>query len=132
MWKSILSVALMSFVLLVAATSRSDSAATTGLPDPTLPEPTLEAPVMPTSGSANAQRDPFKSFDIGGAAAAWTYEELKPEEQDIADRGTEVTGWNTIHNRYASAVREQGLKGRARAAARHLGMDDLSHAGVVP
>ncbi len=134
MWRSILLVVAVCSVLLVAATSRSDSPASTtspsvGLPEP---EPTLEPPVVPAAGSAVAQHDPFRPYDIGPSNAAWAYEALTPEEQGTADRGAEATGWDTINNGYAAAVRGRSVKARAQAAAQRLGIDHLGDTGVIP
>lgn len=133
MWKSGVALGLVSCVLFIAATSHSDSAATS-LPDPASPEPepTLENPVMPAPGAATPQHDPFKPYDIGGASAAWAYEDLKPAEQEAADRGADATRWDAINAGYAAASREQNQKDSARALARQLGLDNLAQTGVIP
>lgn len=84
MGRALLFGAVMFAVLLGAATSRSDVAPESEAPVAVDPEPTLEEPVMPAPGSETPSHDPFTPYDIGGAAAIWTYDDLTPDEQAVA------------------------------------------------
>src|SRR5438093_991783 len=105
-------------VLVLAATARSDVATdpTDAAAAPSVSEPITGTSVQPATGDATTQRDPFNEpFDHGGADAEWPYSGLTPEEQAVVDRGKDTTGWQEVHDAYASAVREQSQRARAEA-----------------
>lgn len=126
----------MCAVLLVAATTRSDVAATTdvAVDDTTsLPEPISGTPVEPAPSVQPPPKDPFAPFDVGPPESIWPYESLTPAEQAVIDRGRDTTGWAQIHDAYATAVKERSRVARAEAAQHLLGLDSsLDTTGVVP
>jgi hypothetical protein len=131
---------LVSLVLIVLATALLMSAPRSQPSPPAppldnagaLPEPTTETPVMPAPGSESIVKNPFSPYDIGPPEAAWSYDQLTPPEKTIADRGRDVTGWQTTHDAYRAAVLQLSARAQAAAAAQQLGVANVETIGVVP
>jgi hypothetical protein len=84
-------------------------------------------------GTETPVRDPFVPYDIGPPGTkAWAYTDLSPAEKTDVDRGRDVTGWERVHNAYASAAAEHAHQAASDAAAHQLGVDNLASTGVVP
>lgn len=136
MRRSVLFGAIMGAILLAAATTRSDVAATTdSTVDDTssLPEPITGAPVVQSPSDQPPPKDPFAPFDVGPPESIWPYESLTAAEQAVIDRGRDTTGWAQIHDAYATAVKERSRLARAEAAQHLLGLDSsLGSTGVMP
>jgi hypothetical protein len=128
--------AAMCAILLAAATTRSDVAATTDVAvDDTspIPEPISGTPATPSTTDSPPGKDPFAPYDVGPTESIWPYESLTPSEQAVVDRGRDSKAWNGIHDAYAAAVKERSRLARAQAAQRLLGLDaSLESTGVVP
>jgi hypothetical protein len=85
------------------------------------------------AGNETPARDPFAPYDIGPSGTkAWAYADLSPAERVDIDRGRDVTGWDQVHNAYASAAAERAHQAAGDAAAHQLGVDNLASTGVVP
>jgi hypothetical protein len=124
--------AVLCGAVLFAATWRSDVAADTEA-DATasITEPITEAPLEPAPGSETEAKDPFAPYGVGPAEEAVPYEALSPEEQAVADRGRDATGWSAVHDAYGAAVVERSMRARAESAQHQLGIDALDTTGVI-
>ena len=120
------------FVLLLAATSRSDvSPLPSNTPPPSAdPEPITGTAIPAEARAAVQQHRPFTSHDPG--PGAWSYDQLSPEDKATADRGRDVGSWKFQHDAFTQASRERAHQASAASAAAQLGMDELDTLGVVP
>ena len=143
MGKWLLVAALVAVSFFFIASSRSDVAPTVPtLPPPTpglgMAEPITGTAVQPAPGSESQLKDPFKPYDIGPSALdkspkpTWSRSDLTAAERAVADKGTDVTGWDTIHNAFGQAAAERAHEAAASSAASQLGVDNLGTTGVVP
>lgn len=94
-------------------------------------EPITGEAVMPNPGDETPMRDPFTPYDIGGPAAAWRLEDLKPEERVVAQRGVDQNT-QEVQDAYAGAARDMAATARANSAAIAIGVQPLGQIGVVP
>src|SRR5438046_1895209 len=92
-------------ILLIAATSRSDVAATagsgsdavavssvpTGTGVPATPEPITGTAATPAPGAESTPKDPFAPYGVG-AGGVWAYKDLTAAEQAVVDKGRDTTG----------------------------------------
>lgn len=117
-------------VLTMVAVSRSEIPPQPSLPSSAPPEPITGAPAVSVPGDETARHDPFTPYDVG--PRPWQYNDLSPAEQGVADRGRDVTGWDTIHAGYATAAKLIAQQAALNAAATQLGTDGVANAGVVP
>jgi hypothetical protein len=139
--------ALVCVIALFAATSHSDVG--TASSPPSLP-PSSDAVTEPIAGRAAVTvpgneshgKDPFVPYGIGpgfpvrpGAAMPtkpfWSYADLKPEEQEVVDRGRDTAQWVATHNAFAQGAAELAQRAGANAAASQLGVESLASTGVV-
>ena len=87
---------------------------------------------MPLEGYETPPRDPFKPYDIGGAEAAWRYEDLTADERAVADQGLDEDQ-SKVQDAYAGAAKAMAARAKADSAAIQLGADpNLDQLGVVP
>lgn len=93
-------------------------------------EPITGEPVMPNPGSEQPMRDPFSPYDIG-QGAAWTLDDLTPDEQDVALRGV-TTNSQAVQDAYSDAARDLAARAKAAHPAAELGISNLEAIGVVP
>ena len=112
----------------VAKASRSDDLGSTKESPPSVD---LSSPATVPLG-ANPPRDPFTPFDIGPPEAAWSYEQLSPADQAVADRGRQPVGTQAEIDAYNAVLQQQAADANARMAGRLLGVDSLGDVGVVP
>jgi len=127
MKRIVLAVATAGGLLLVAATSRSDT---------TPPEST--SPGMPTSEPASAPLGttprwlPFTSYDSGPQEGTWSYDALSATERAAVDGldpdGAHGPGVQAI---YAAAAEEQFERSAGALAQFRLGLENLGDIGVV-
>ncbi len=95
-------------------------------------EPVIGTPIEPLPGSDVPQHQPFTPYDHGGPRAAWSYEQLTPEEKLTADRGLNEDQ-TQIQNGYAAASAALAERATAERAALQLGVDEpLDTTGVIP
>lgn len=119
----------------VAADVEADESPTTSINEP-VTEPSVALEVAANQGAVGpsavpAGKDPLAPYGIGPAAEAVPYEALSQEQQSVADRGRDTTGWAATNNAFGAAVVEQSKEARAEAAQHQLGIDDLDTVGVV-
>ena len=136
-------------VLLGAATSHGDVAATdsgasSSAPAPTgtgvaaAAEPITDTPATTAPGSATRPKDPFAPYAIGpgindtSPKPTWSYADLNAAEKAVADTGRDTTKWNAVHNAYAVATSEIAHRAASSSAASQIGVDNLAGLGVVP
>lgn len=140
MWKKSLLGAFSVGVLVIAATSRSDSGTQNdqqwsrpSLPASAGDEPITGTPAVSRSGSETRRHDPFTLYDVGPPGTkGWSYNDLSPTEKAQADRVRDLGGAAATQSAYAHAARERAQRAAGAAAAHELGVDDLSATGVVP
>jgi hypothetical protein len=139
MGRSVLFLAFLGGVLLIAATSRSDVAAPEATSPPSLPaggaaaEPISGTAAVSAPGEETAAHDPFTLYDIGPPGTkAWTYGELSASEKAEADLRADTTSWDQVNNAFAAAAAERAHQAASDAAAHQLGIDNLAQTGVVP
>ena len=129
----ILSCIAIAIVVATVSTSRGDGEPTDGsgsAPDDTT-EPITGSAVMPFKGSETPMKDPFAPYDIGGAEAAWKYEDLTQDEKVVADQGLNEDQ-AAVQDAYAIAARGLAELAKAESAAIQLGLDTaLEVIGVV-
>jgi hypothetical protein len=131
MHKIFLLIASVGFVLaLFISNSRGDVEPIDEPVDDTT-EPITGEPVTPNPGSEQPMRDPFTPYDIGGAAAAWSLEDLTAEERVVVLRGID-DNQQEVQDAYAEAARDMATRARAQSAAIKLGIQQLGQIGVVP
>src|SRR5687767_9210787 len=126
------------FIILAAATTRSDDVVSD--PSPTTgatPEPITGTPAITEPGSEGFRRDPFSLYPVGptpndkSPKPLWRYEDLTPPEQANVDRNRDATGWAPIHDAFAAASAERAHQAAAASAAAQLGISNIG-IGVVP
>lgn len=140
MGKSLVLSVLMFGVLLVAATSRSDSGApdpaptqTPSLPNAAAEEPITGSPAVSAPGDSRPRHDPFKPYDIGPPGTkTWSYNDLSSAEKAYADRNRNPGKWAQIGAAYAHAATDRAHNAAGAAAAHQLGVGNLGATGVVP
>ncbi len=96
-----------------------------------MPEPITGTAAVSAPGAETPPRDPFSAYDVG-SGGVWTYQQLTPAEQAVADQGRDTTGWDQVHNAYASAVAQRAQQAAGDSAAAQLGVENLAGQGVVP
>lgn len=120
----------VAVVFATMSSSRGDGEPSAPLP--TEPEPITGPAVEPTPGPREPVHELFTPYDFGGPQAAWSYEQLTPEEKQVADRGLDEDQ-TAIQNAYAAATAAHAAKAWADRAALQLGFDEsLGETGVVP
>lgn len=77
-------VAVVIFAKVSSSQGEGDTDSTASI-DETI-EPITGTAAMPIKGNETPPRDPFKPYDIGGAEAAWKYEDLTADEKVVADQ----------------------------------------------
>jgi hypothetical protein len=93
-------------------------------------EPITGTAVMPQQGSENPMKDPFTPYDIGGAAAAWNYDDLTDAEKAVVDHGR-ADDQTAVQAAYAEASMAAADAAKAQSAQIQIGADLLGD-GVVP
>jgi hypothetical protein len=123
----------LAIVLATVAPSRGDGESTESPPVPdSSGEPITGTPAEPLPGPREPRHEPFTPYSIGGPQAAWTYEQLKPEEKVVADRGLNEDQ-SAVQDAYAAASAALAANAAADRAALQLGVDEsLQETGVVP
>ena len=130
MAKAFLLVVVIGTVLLIlAATSRSDSPTTSSGPS-SQGMPSSEETTVPLG--PNPPRHPHLAYDVGPPAAVWQYDDLTSAERAIIDRTAEDPGWQNVHAAYSNAAAQQFERARSAMANFRLGLSDLGEIGVVP
>ena len=104
--------AVMSAVLLLAATSRSDT---------------------PTPGATGApSQRPSSKITPPDPAALWSDESLSAVDRAIAQRGRDPEPWKAVHAGFAAGASELEQRAIAENAQHQLGAENLEMTGVVP
>lgn len=92
--------------------------------------PPATAPTMDPTADATIPYDPLRTPESD--PRAWQYEDLSPEEQEVADKGFDTASWDKAHSVYVRGAAEQYLE-RAQLREQYmLGVTELDTAGVVP
>lgn len=127
MKRILLVVATAGGLLLVAATSRSDTTPVE-----------ITSPGMPTSEPASVPLGatprwlPFTPYDSGPPSATWSYDVLSATEKAVVDGlnpdGAHGSGVQAI---YAAAAEEQFERSAGALAQFRLGLENLGDIGVV-
>lgn len=124
-----LSLVVLAIVIATAGSSRGDGESADSPPE-AVDEPVTGTPIEPLPGTPTY--DALAPYTIGGPEAAWSYEQLRPEEKVVADRGLDEDQ-TAVQDAYAGASAALAAKAHAEAAALQLGFDGpLEETGVVP
>ncbi len=75
----------------------------------------------------------MEPFDVGGASAIWSAEQLTSEERAYAQRVQEAAAREgDLRDGFAEAARQLEQRALVEKAEHELGVDDLIENGVVP
>lgn len=132
--KGVLLAVVLFTIVLVAATSRSDSPTR---PPPSLPqaaaaEPISGTPAVSAAGPTARGHEPFTSYEAGPPGTkTWTPSDLPPGER--AARTADPAQTAHVASAFAAAAAERAHQAAGESAAHQLGIvDDLGATGVVP
>ena len=126
----VLLVGVVFAIVVATASSRGDGEVIE--PAGATDEPVFGTPIEPLAGSDVPEHQPFMPYEYGGPCAAWSYEQLTPEEKVAADRGLNEDQAQ-IQNGYAAASMALSVQATAQRAALQLGVDEpLDTTGVIP
>jgi hypothetical protein len=91
------------------------------------PEPITGSPSTPEAGDETGPIHPFAAPPAGNVPIS----ALSPAAQAYVTAGRDLSGWETIHARFAAASRHAATRAHAQAAANALGLEGLGNTGVV-